>query len=48
MNYQSYEEYCKANAIQGLQVIPQSLWNAFFNDEKEKDEDEGQLFDCEA
>lgn len=46
MNYQTYEEYCKANAIQGFQVIPQSLWNALKSDDQ--DEDEGQLFDCEA
>lgn len=44
MNYQTYEDYCKANTAQGFQVIPRSLWNAL----KEDSQDEGLLFDCEA
>lgn len=46
MNYQTYEDYCKANSIQGFQVIPRSLWDALNSDDDS--EDEGQLFDCEA
>lgn len=30
--FETYKEYCQARAIQGLQVIPETLWNALKED----------------